>query len=119
MYLGALGADVIKVESTRRPDGFRFSGANPAMGADWYERSGVFAATNLNKRNVTLELTTDDGRALLRRLIAGADIVLENFSARVVEQFELDYDQIRALRPDGIMVRMPGFGLTGPWPDYA
>ncbi len=118
MYLGALGADVIKVESIRRPDGFRFSGANPAMGADWYERSGVFAGTNLNKRNVTLELTTDEGRTLLRRLIAGADIVLENFSARVVEQFELGYDQVRQLKPDVIMVRMPGFGLTGPWRDY-
>jgi crotonobetainyl-CoA:carnitine CoA-transferase CaiB-like acyl-CoA transferase len=118
MYLGALGADVIKVESIRRPDGFRFSGANPAMGVDWYERSGVFGGTNLNKRNVTLELTTDEGRTLLRRLIQGADIVLENFSARVVEQFELGYDQVRQLKPDVIMVRMPGFGLTGPWRDY-
>ena len=118
MYLGALGADVIKVESIRRPDGFRFSGARPEMGVDWYERSGVFAGTNLNKRDVTLELTTDDGRALLRRLIEGADIVLENFSARVVEQFELGYEQVRAINPDVIMVRMPGFGLVGPWRDY-
>jgi crotonobetainyl-CoA:carnitine CoA-transferase CaiB-like acyl-CoA transferase len=118
MYLGALGADVVKVESTRRPDGFRFSGARPEMGVDWYERSGVFAGTNLNKRNVTLELTTEEGRALLRRLIEGADIVLENFSARVVEQFELGYEQMRAINPDVIMVRMPGFGLVGPWRDY-
>lgn len=118
MYLGAFGADVIKVESTRRPDGFRFSGAVPEMGVDWYERSGVFAATNLNKRDVTLELTTDEGRALLRRLLEGADVVLENFSARVVEQFGLGYEQLRAIKPDVIMVRMPGFGLTGPWRDY-
>jgi crotonobetainyl-CoA:carnitine CoA-transferase CaiB-like acyl-CoA transferase len=118
MYLGALGADVIKVESTRRPDGFRFSGARPEMGVDWYERSGVFAGTNLNKRNVTLELTTGEGRLLLRRLIERADIVLENFSARVVEQFELGYEQVRTINPDVIMVRMPGFGLVGPWRDY-
>lgn len=118
MYLGALGADVIKIESTRRPDGFRFSGAVPEMGVDWYERSGVFAGTNLNKRNVTLELTTDEGRALLRRLIEQADVVLENFSARVVEQFQLGYEQVRAINPDVIMVRMPGFGLVGPWRDY-
>jgi crotonobetainyl-CoA:carnitine CoA-transferase CaiB-like acyl-CoA transferase len=118
MYLGALGADVIKVESTRRPDGFRFSGARPEMGVDWYERSGVFAGTNLNKRNVTLELTTEAGRAMLRRLVDGADVVLENFSARVVEQFELGYEQLREINPNVIMVRMPGFGLVGPWRDY-
>ncbi len=118
MYLGALGADVVKVESTRRPDGFRFSGARPEMGVDWYERSGVFAGTNLNKRNVTLELTTEAGRALLRRLVDGADVVLENFSARVVEQFELGYEQLREINPNVIMVRMPGFGLVGPWRDY-
>jgi crotonobetainyl-CoA:carnitine CoA-transferase CaiB-like acyl-CoA transferase len=118
MYLGALGADVVKVESTRRPDGFRFQGVNPALGADWYERGGVFAATNLNKRDVTLDLTTAEGRALLRRLIERADVLLENFSARVVEQFELGYEQVRAVKPDLIMVRMPGFGLVGPWRDY-
>ncbi len=118
MYLGALGADVIKVESTRRPDGFRFSGAVPEMGDDWYERGGVFAGTNLNKRDVTLDLTRAEGRDLLGRLIAGADVVLENFSARVVETFGLDYEAVRAIKPDVIMVRMPGFGLVGPWRDY-
>jgi crotonobetainyl-CoA:carnitine CoA-transferase CaiB-like acyl-CoA transferase len=118
MYLGALGADVIKIESIHRPDGFRFSGAVPDMGPDWYERGGIFAATNLNKRAVTLELTTDDGRQLLRRLLERADIVLENFSTRVVEQFGLGYEQVRAVKPDVIMARMPGFGLVGPWRDY-
>ena len=118
MYLGALGADVVKIESTHRPDGFRFSGAVPEMGPDWYERGGLFAATNLNKRALTLELTTDEGRQLLRRLLERADVVLENFSARVVEQFGLGYEQLRAVKPDVIMVRMPGFGLVGPWRDY-
>lgn len=118
MYLGAFGAEVIKVESTRRPDGFRFSGAVPEMGEDWYERGGIFAATNLDKREVTLELSTDAGRALFLRLVEDADIVLENFSARVVEQFDLGYDALRAVKPDVIMVRMPGFGLEGPWRDY-
>lgn len=118
MYLGAFGADVIKVESTVRPDGFRFSGSNPAMGDDWYERSGIFAGTNLNKRGITLDLSTGDGRALLWRLIDRADVVLENFSARVVEQFGIGYDEIRGRKPDVIMVRMPGFGLVGPWRDY-
>jgi crotonobetainyl-CoA:carnitine CoA-transferase CaiB-like acyl-CoA transferase len=117
-YLGALGAEVIKIESTRRPDGFRFSGATPAMGDDWYDRGGIFAGTNLNKREVTLELSTEQGRALLLRLVEDADVVLENFSARVVEQFGIGYEQLCDVNPDLIMVRMPGFGLEGPWRDY-
>ena len=119
MYLGALGAEVIKVESTRRPDGFRFSGAVPAMGEDWYERGGIFAATNLNKRERHARaLDRRRVATLLLRLVEHADVVLENFSARVVEQFELGYEQLRAVKPDVIMVRMPGFGLEGPWRDY-
>jgi crotonobetainyl-CoA:carnitine CoA-transferase CaiB-like acyl-CoA transferase len=118
MYLGALGADVVKIESTRRPDGFRFSGAFRSMGDDWYDRGGIFAGTNLNKRELTLELSHEKGRALFRWLVEQADIVLENFSARVVDQFGIGYEQLRQLKPDLIMVRMPGFGLEGPWRDY-
>ena len=118
MYLGALGADVVKIESTRRPDGFRFSGAFPSMGDDWYDRGGIFAGTNLNKRELTLELSNEKGRALFRWLVEQADLVLENFSARVVDQFGIGYEQLRELKPDLIMVRMPGFGLEGPWRDY-
>jgi crotonobetainyl-CoA:carnitine CoA-transferase CaiB-like acyl-CoA transferase len=118
MYLGAMGADVLKIESIRRPDGFRFSGAFPQTGADWYDRSGIWQATNLNKRDITLDLARDEGQTLLRRLLERADVVLENFSARVVEQFGLGYEQLRELKRDLIMVRMPGFGLEGPWRDY-
>ncbi len=118
MYLGAFGADVIKVESIQRPDGFRFAGAFPQMGDDWYDRSGVWQATNLNKRDVTLDLRRDAGRTLLRRLLGDADVVLENFSARVIEQFGLGYDDLRSFNPGVIMVRMPGFGLEGPWRDF-
>ena len=117
-YLGAFGADVVKVESIQRPDGFRYSGAFPHEGDDWYERGALWQATNLNKRDITLDLTSQPGRELARRLAAQADVVVENFSPRVVEQFELDYRSLAALRPDVIMVRMPGFGLEGPWRDY-
>ena len=117
-YLGAFGADVVKVESIQRPDGFRYSGAFPHEGDDWYERGALWQATNLNKRDITLDLTSQTGRELARRLAAQADVVVENFSPRVVEQFELDYPSLAALRPDVIMVRMPGFGLEGPWRDY-
>jgi crotonobetainyl-CoA:carnitine CoA-transferase CaiB-like acyl-CoA transferase len=117
-YLGAFGADIVKVESIQRPDGFRYSGAFPHEGDDWYERGALWQATNLNKRDITLDLTSQAGRELARRLAAQADVVVENFSPRVVEQFELDYPALAALRPDVIMVRMPGFGLDGPWRDY-
>ena len=117
-YLGAFGADVVKVESIQRPDGFRYSGAFPHEGDDWYERGALWQATTLNKRDITLDLTSQPGRELARLLAAQADVVVENFSPRVVEQFELDYPSLAALRPDVIMVRMPGFGLEGPWRDY-
>ena len=117
-YLGAFGADVVKVESIQRPDGFRYSAAYPHEGDDWYERGVLWQATNLNKRDITLDLTSQAGRELARRLAAQADVVVENFSPRVVEQFGLDYESLVSLRPDIIEVRMPGFGLDGPWRDY-
>jgi crotonobetainyl-CoA:carnitine CoA-transferase CaiB-like acyl-CoA transferase len=117
-YLGAFGADVIKVESIQRPDGFRYSGAFPFEGDDWYERSALWQATNLNKRDLTLDLTSQRGREIARKLAAQADVVVENFSPRVVEQFGLDYASLVALKPNVILVRMPGFGLQGPWRDY-
>ncbi|EID11479.1 caib/baif family protein [Mycobacterium xenopi RIVM700367] len=117
-YLGAFGADVVKVESIQRPDGHRYSGAYPHEGDDWYERSAIWQATNLNKRDLTLDLTSEWGRELARRLASAVDVVVENFSPRVVEQFGLDYESLVPLRPDVIQVRMPGFGLEGPWRDY-
>jgi len=117
-YLGAFGADVVKVESVQRPDGFRYAAAYPHEGDDWYEHSALWQATNLNKRDITLDLTSRPGRELARRLAAQADVVVENFSPRVMEQFGLDYPSLAALRPDVIGVRMPGFGLDGPWRDY-
>jgi crotonobetainyl-CoA:carnitine CoA-transferase CaiB-like acyl-CoA transferase len=117
-YLGAFGADIVKVESIQRPDGHRYSGAFPFEGDDWYERSALWQATNLNKRDLTLDLTSQRGRDIARRLAARADVVVENFSPRVVEQFGLDYESLAALKPDVIFVRMPGFGLHGPWRDY-
>lgn len=117
-YLGAFGADIVKIESIQRPDGFRYSGAFPFEGDDWYERSALWQATNLNKRDLTLDLTSQRGLDIARRLAAQADVVVENFSPRVVEQFGLDYESLVALKPDVIGVRMPGFGLHGPWRDY-
>ena len=117
-YLGAFGAEIVKVESIQRPDGFRYSGAWAHEGDRWYERGGLWQATNLNKRDITLDLTSEQGRDLVRRLVRQADVVVENFSPRVIEQFGLDYESLVELKRDVILVRMPGFGLQGPWREY-
>jgi crotonobetainyl-CoA:carnitine CoA-transferase CaiB-like acyl-CoA transferase len=113
--LGDLGADVIKIESIQRPDGMRFAGA--ARRDPLWEWSPVFAGNNPSKRAITLNLNSEEGMGLLKRLIATADVVTENFSPRVLEHFGLGWDVIHALNPRAILLRMPAFGLDGPWKD--
>ena len=115
--LGALGADVIHIESVSRPDGMRMSAAYFSDRAQWWEYSSMFLAANTNKRGLTLDLNHPTGRELLLRLVADADLVIENFTPRVLEQFDLGWDVIHAANPRAVMVRMPAFGLTGPWRD--
>ena len=66
---------------------------------------------------LTLDLQTAAGRELLRRLIATSDVVVENFTPRVLDQIGLDFPAVQAVRRDAILLRMPGFGLDGPWRD--
>jgi len=82
MYLASLGADVIKLESIQRPDGFRFIAPADSTAQDWIESGALFQATNLGKRDVTLDLRCDEGRALLLRLIERADVLIENYAPR-------------------------------------
>ena len=116
-FLGALGADVIKVEGVRRPDGMRFSAGRPPSWDQWWEWGPVFLCSNNNKRGISLELGTDAGRAAALKLIAASDLVIENFSPRVMENFDLQWDSVNAANPQAVMVRMPAFGLDGPWRD--
>ena len=113
-----MGADVVKVESVQRPDGIRFSAAVKARDdADYYEKSPLFHACNLGKRCITLDLGHPDGQRIVRELIPRFDVVVENFTPPVMDGFGLTYDEVAALRPDVIMVRLPAFGLEGPWRD--
>ena len=114
-YLADMGADVVKVESIQRPDGMRFAGAVP--NDEMWEWSPVFHGANPGKRGITLKLDSEEGMALLRRLIADADVVIENYSARVMENFGLGWQEVKKINPSVIMVRMPAFGLEGPWRD--
>ncbi len=116
-FLAMLGADVIHVESTRKPDGTRMIAGIPVTEDRWWEKSPIFSALNTNKRGITVDLQTDAGRDLLRRLIATSDVLVENFTPRVLDQIGLDFDALQAIRSDAILLRMPGFGLDGPWRD--
>jgi len=117
--LAALGADVIHVESPARPDGMRMVGgmARHRFPAFW-EASAFFLAANANKRGVTLDLARPEGVALAKRLVAHCDGVVENFTPRVLEGWGLGWEAISAANPRAILVRMPAFGLTGPWRDH-
>ncbi len=115
--LAELGAEVIKVESIQRPDGMRFaSGFIPEDGIVW-EWAPVFHGANSGKKAVTLNLDDEEGLALARELVRQADVVIENFSPRVMERFGFDGPGVKALNPDAILIRMPAFGLDGPWRD--
>lgn len=102
--LGALGADVTKVEP---PDGDTFR--ELIDGA-------MFAAYNLGgKRSICLDLKTEDGQRIARELVADADIVMESFRPGVIEKFGLDYDSVSNVNSDVIYVSLTGFGQDGPY----
>ena len=115
MVLGDLGADVVKVESVQRPDGMRFAGA--VRNDESWEWSWVFHGVNTGKRGITLNLDDDEGKALLRKLIEGADALVENFSVRVMDHFGIGWETLHEWNPRLSMLRMPAWGLDGPWRD--
>ncbi|MFT3855305.1 MAG: CoA transferase [Ilumatobacteraceae bacterium] len=111
-----MGADVIKIEAIQRLDGWRGVGRD---GERPWDRSGLFNWINRNKRGITLNLADERGASALRELVAVADVVIENYTPRVMENFGLTYDDLRAVNPKLIMLSMPGFGQTGRWRDHA
>lgn len=117
--LCALGAEVVKIESFKRPDGIRFGTVAPPEQADWLERSPIYQGANPGKRSVAIDVTRPEGRDLVLRLAARCDGVWENFTPRVMGNLGLTYEDLRAVNPGVIMVRIPGFGLEGPWRDHA
>lgn len=114
------GAEVIKVESRHRPDPSRLSAAlHLSRDVSRHpDTSGYFNNVNRNKRSVALNLARPEGLALLRRLVAASDVVVENFSAGVLAGWGLGYAALAALRPGLVLVSMAGMGHTGPWRDH-
>ena len=117
--LAALGADVIKIESHTHFDWWRGSrppGDDPGLAL--HERSHVFNAVNRGKRGITLNLASPAGRDVALRLIEGADILIENFAAGVIERLGLGWASVSARNPRLVMLRQPAFGSTGPEAGY-
>ena len=112
--LATLGADVVKIESPTRPDGMRFATTRPPSDPEWVEYSPTFHGTNPGKRSVTIDFSTPRGRELVLRLVEHADVVVENFTPRVMPNVGLDDVVLRARRPDLVMLRMPAFGARRP-----
>ena len=92
-----LGAEVIHVESTRAPDGTRLIAGIPITEDQWWEQSPIFSGLNTNKKGVTLDLQSAAGRELLCGSIATCDVIVENFTPRVLDQIGLDFDAVQAV----------------------
>ncbi|MCH8832198.1 MAG: CoA transferase [Chloroflexi bacterium] len=122
-YLADLGAEVIKVDccqaqfvdTTRTLNG-PYPDNDP--GELYWERAGTFQTLNRGKRSVTLDLRSEDAIGILKQLVSVSDIVLENFTPRVMQRFGLDYANLRAVKPDLIMVSNTGYGHSGPWSNF-
>jgi crotonobetainyl-CoA:carnitine CoA-transferase CaiB-like acyl-CoA transferase len=111
-----LGADVIKVESCQYPDWFRGTDTRPPYHEEaLYEKTYWFQINNRNKRGITLDLTTETGLALLKRLLADADAVIDNYAADVMPRLGLDAQTLLAINPRLVVVTMPAFGMSGAW----
>jgi len=112
--LADMGAEVIKVESARSWDMLRslhFLGGNTER---WWNKSAYFNHNNRNKYGCTIDLQTERGREIALRIAAVSDIVFENYRADVIRNLRLDYDDLRAVNDDIILVSMPSHGKTGP-----
>jgi crotonobetainyl-CoA:carnitine CoA-transferase CaiB-like acyl-CoA transferase len=117
--LAMLGADVVHVESVQRIDGSRSVGGTfAAQHEDWWECSFIFLSANSNKRGITLDLGSPEGMAIFEALVSDADALVENFSPRVMEGFGVGWERVRELNPRCHYVRMPAFGLDGPWREH-
>lgn len=113
--LGDLGAEVIKVEQPGQGDDTRRWG--PPFLDDGSRDSAYYLCANRNKRSIAVNIADPEGAALIRRLAAESDIVVENFRVGGLVKYGLDYDTLRAAKPDVIYCSITGFGQDGPYKD--
>lgn len=110
--LGDLGADVVKIEQPGQGDDTRRWG--PPFLQDGSNDSAYYLCANRNKRSIAINIADPEGAALIRKLAADSDIVIENFRVGGLKKYGLDYESLRAIRPDVIYCSITGFGQDGP-----
>lgn len=116
--LGQCGAEVIKIESVKRPDILRKAGPFKNGIGEGLERSGYFANRNPNKKSIALDMSHPKAREVAVRLIKRSDIVINNFRIGQMEKWKLGYDDVKKIKPDIIYVTMSLQGSTGPHKSY-
>jgi crotonobetainyl-CoA:carnitine CoA-transferase CaiB-like acyl-CoA transferase len=119
--LGILGAEIVKIESPSRPDVWRGSLAPPPAareGAHPWNVCATFNSVNHGKRSLGLRLDTPHGKEALLRLVEDSDLLLENFTPRVMENFGLGFEVLTQTNEKLVMVSMSGYGQSGPYRDY-
>jgi CoA:oxalate CoA-transferase len=115
--LADYGAEVIKIEKPRGGDGARRLA--PFFHDDPHpEKSGFFLYLNTNKKSITLNLKTEAGKNIFKEQLKNSDILVENFSPRVMPSLGLDYETLRKISPCLVMVSISNFGQTGPYRDF-
>ena len=117
--LGYLGAEVIKIESMKRVDQTR---QGSIMNGDTFEgvnSSPTFNNANLNKKGVSIDITTEKGQEIARRLVAQCDVVVANMRPGKMDKLHLGYEDLKKVKPDIIMLESTGFGVTGPYRGFA
>lgn len=111
MMLGDLGADIIKIEVPSRGDDTRHWGPPFTKGGE----SAYYLSANRNKRSMTLNLKSEEGLEILKKLIAKGDVLVDNFKTGTLSRWGLDYETLQKIRPGLIYCTVTGYGYTGPY----
>ncbi|MCH2509659.1 MAG: CoA transferase [Dehalococcoidia bacterium] len=117
--LADMGAQVIRLESVARLESYRSDSVyQNDISGDFWNKGANFYEQNRNKLGVTLDLSKPEGLQVLRNLVSIADVFSENFTPRVIKNFGLEYEDLRKIKPDIIMVSSTGYGFYGPWSNF-
>jgi benzylsuccinate CoA-transferase BbsF subunit len=110
------GAEVLKIESSTRLDSVRTAGPFKG-GVVGVNRSGYFASRNTGKKSIALNLKSEEGKRIVRKLVAQSDVVSNNFGPGAMDRFGFSYEALREIKPDIIYLSMPMYGQDGPRAD--
>ena len=123
--LALMGADVVQIETVRRPDVWRGAGApvppavrDPAIRQQGINTNGMYNSVNLNKRAITLDVTQPRGKAVFWRLVGNFDVLVDNFSPHVTTNWGVTLETLRERRPDIVFASVSGYGRQGPLAEY-